>query len=290
MKNLGFFLIYLFTSISAQSQSVGIGTTSPNTSAILDVYSTSKGFLPPRVTFQQRNLIPNPTAGLIVWCTDCYEMQVYNGFLWKNMGGQAASGISYPNIKVCNDTWMLRNLAVRNFRNGDTIPVVTNNALWSSLTTPAMCWVNNNMNNDTIYGPLYNWYAATDPRGIAPEGWHISSLDEWKRAAECVGGVPIAAVKMRDTSNLWNFNLPPFVGVRADNASGFTGLPGGFRWGNEVYPGVFEGPGTDGGFWWTTDDFALSKAFGRHLPFDGAMMLPWDRDKRSGFSIRCVKD
>jgi uncharacterized protein (TIGR02145 family) len=288
MKKIVFLSIVILFANICGAQNVGIGTLTPQTSAVLDVHSTNKGFLPPRLTLAQRNAIQNPVAGLTIWCTDCNEMQVYNGLLWKNMSGHAASGINFPIIKLCNDTWMLKNLTVRNFRNGDTIPVVTNPAIWSTLTTPAMCWANNNLNNDTVYGPLYNWYAVTDPRGIAPEGWHVSTLEEWKRAAECVGGVPIAAVKMRDTSDLWNYNLP--LPIFADNASGFTGLPGGFRWGNEVFPGAFEGPGTDGGFWWTTDELTASKAYARHLAYDGAMMLPWDRDKRSGFSIRCVKD
>ena len=50
---------------------VGIGTTSPNASAQLDVSSTSKGFLPPRMTASQRQAIANPAAGLMIWCTNC---------------------------------------------------------------------------------------------------------------------------------------------------------------------------------------------------------------------------
>ena len=50
---------------------VGIGTATPVSSAKLDVTSTSKGFLPPRMTRLQRNAIVSPVAGLIVWCTDC---------------------------------------------------------------------------------------------------------------------------------------------------------------------------------------------------------------------------
>lgn len=288
MKKNALTILFIGIILHSFSQGVGIGTIAPHSSAALDISSASQGFLPPRITLAQRNAMTNPSAGLVIWCSDCNEMQVYNGSLWKNMSGHAASGISYPYIKICNDTWMLKNLAVRSFRNGDTIPIVTDVATWISLTTPAMCWSNNNSNYDTIYGPLYNWYAATDPRGIAPEGWHVASLEEWNRAAECVGGIPVASIKMRDTSDLW-YPFLPFP-VPADNASGFTGLPGGLRWGNEVYPGLYEGPGTDGGFWWTTNELTVNKAYAKHLPYDGAMMLPWDRDKRSGFSIRCVKD
>jgi hypothetical protein len=76
---------------------VGVGTTSPNASAILDVSSTSKGFLPPRLTFMQRQTISAPAQGLVIYCTDCGthgELQVYNGSVWTNMvGGSHSVGI-----------------------------------------------------------------------------------------------------------------------------------------------------------------------------------------------------
>jgi hypothetical protein len=73
------------------SGNVGIATTSPNASAALDVSSTTKGFLPPRMTLVQRNAITNPAQGLVVYCTDCSELQVYNGSFWANMTGSPAA-------------------------------------------------------------------------------------------------------------------------------------------------------------------------------------------------------
>ena len=64
---------------------VGIGVASAHASAQLDVTSTNKGFLPPRLTNTQKNAIPSPAAGLIVWCSNCGtsgELQVYNGTKW----------------------------------------------------------------------------------------------------------------------------------------------------------------------------------------------------------------
>lgn len=74
---------------------VGIGTITPVSSAELDVTSTTKGFLVPRMTRAQRITIASPVAGLQVWCTDCGnsgEMQVYNGTTWTNMCSGTASG------------------------------------------------------------------------------------------------------------------------------------------------------------------------------------------------------
>jgi hypothetical protein len=83
----------LFVSIYAYSQ-VGIGVTTPANSAMLEVSSTTKGLLPPRMAGADRNNISNPATGLMIWCTDCGtkgEMQVYNGTAWTNMTGGATS-------------------------------------------------------------------------------------------------------------------------------------------------------------------------------------------------------
>jgi uncharacterized protein (TIGR02145 family) len=287
MKIISFIILTYSLFNAAFGQNVGIGTVTPHNSAKLEVASATQGFLPPRMTYAQREAIIDPARGLVIWCTDCNEMQVFNGYLWKNMSGHAASGISVPTVKICNEVWMLKNLAVRTYRNGDSIPVVTDPAVWSNLTTGAMCWYSNNYGYDSIFGPLYNWYAVNDSRGLAPEGWHVASNEEWLATADCVGGDSIAAVKLRDTtSSLWNFNLPPFIAVYADNSSGFTGLPGGQRW----VDGVFESLSTDGGFWWTSTGISINKAHAKVLPFDGAMMLNYEIFKTYGYSVRCIKD
>lgn len=80
---------------------VGIGTTSPHSSAAIEISSTSQGFLPPRMTYTQRNSIISPAAGLQVWCNNCGpngEMQVFNGTSWTNMIGGTASPPPPPGI------------------------------------------------------------------------------------------------------------------------------------------------------------------------------------------------
>ena len=83
--------------LGVHAQSVGINATgdAPNSKAILDLSSTSKGFLPPRMTFLEKAAITSPPAGLMIWCTNCGtygELQVYNGTIWTNLTGGAASG------------------------------------------------------------------------------------------------------------------------------------------------------------------------------------------------------
>ena len=80
--------------ININHAQVGLGTTSPHASAALDITSTNKGLLPPRMTYVQKNAIELPAAGLIVWCTDCGssgELQVFNGMEWTNSNGDTAS-------------------------------------------------------------------------------------------------------------------------------------------------------------------------------------------------------
>ncbi len=96
---------FLFTSLlfltSITNAQVGIGTNSPNSSSVLDLSSTNKGFLPPRETSAERNAIASPIAGLTIWCTDCGpsgEMQVYNGICWTNMVGGPRNDIAIGDL------------------------------------------------------------------------------------------------------------------------------------------------------------------------------------------------
>jgi hypothetical protein len=92
-KLLFLFLSFTLANIFTYSQ-VGIGTSTPVSSAQLEVYSNSKGFLPPRLTQQERNSISSPVAGLVLWCSNCGtygELQVYNGVTWVTAIGGVAS-------------------------------------------------------------------------------------------------------------------------------------------------------------------------------------------------------
>ncbi|MEY4521437.1 MAG: hypothetical protein RIT10_622 [Bacteroidota bacterium] len=80
----------LFTSVSMAQ--VGIGTNTPAPSAQLDVTSTEKGFLPPRMTSAQRDLIATPATGLLIFQTDnTVGFYYYDGAAWVAFGG-AGSG------------------------------------------------------------------------------------------------------------------------------------------------------------------------------------------------------
>jgi hypothetical protein len=94
MKELIIIVVATLFSVASMAQNVGVGTDSPVPSAKLEVRSTDKGFLPPRMTAAQRDSIVGPVAGLMLYCTNCGsngEIQFYNGNSWRNMVGAAAA-------------------------------------------------------------------------------------------------------------------------------------------------------------------------------------------------------
>ena len=83
MKKL-LILFAIFTTVAATAQSVGINAdgSAANASAMLDIKSTTQGFLPPRMTTTQRDAIAGPATGLTIYNTTIKAFQVYNGTVW----------------------------------------------------------------------------------------------------------------------------------------------------------------------------------------------------------------
>ncbi|MGB3154936.1 MAG: hypothetical protein WBB06_10060, partial [Chitinophagaceae bacterium] len=82
MKKKLLLLLFLTVTVIANAQNVGIGTTSPNTSALLDVSSTAKGFLPPRMTTAQRDAIATPSQGLMIFNTTTQSLEIFTAYGW----------------------------------------------------------------------------------------------------------------------------------------------------------------------------------------------------------------
>lgn len=89
------------------------------------------------------------------------------------------SSIKYGSeVRIGSQVWTTTNLNVVTFRNGDTIPEAKSEKDWETAgynKQPAWCYNENNAGYGVKYGKLYNWYAVNDPRGLAPNGWHIPS-------------------------------------------------------------------------------------------------------------------
>jgi len=166
-------------------------------------------------------------------------------------------GNVYKTIQIGTQTWMAENLKTTKYRNGDPITYLTDYATWNILNLGAYFWFNNDITNKGTYGALYNWYAATDSRNIAPAGWHVPTYDELTTLINYLGGT-LAAGKIKETgTNHWP---SPNTGT---NETGFTALPGGIRDGNS-FIGIEQT-----GYWWTTSGNPFSYVWDLYISFSG---------------------
>jgi uncharacterized protein (TIGR02145 family) len=283
-KSCCFFIALLFISI-AQAQNVGIGTPTPAASAQLDVSSTTKGFLLPRLTTAQRTAIATPTDGLLVYQTDTpVGFYFFKVGVWTRLSETPTSigGGATPVQTICCQSWMTKNLDIDCYRNGDPIPKVTDPTAWAALTTGAYCYYNNDSATyAATYGKLYNWYAVNDPRGLAPEGWHIPTDFDWTTLENCLGGSTVAGGLMKEIGTThWT---TPNTG--ATNISGFVGLPGG----NRFFDGTFLNVGNYGN-WWSSTENDPAASWIRYLGYFLGNTTRGNYAKKDGFSVRCLRD
>jgi len=195
-------------------------------------------------------------------------------------------GNVYNTLQIGTQTWMVEDLKVTHYRNGDPITNVTDSLAWLDLTTGAYCWYRNVVNYKDTYGALYNWYAVTDTRNIAPTGWHIPTDPEWTILITYLGGENIAGGKMKEVGlSHW---IEPNIG--AENSSGFTALPGGYRFYNF---GQYSHRG-DYSVWWSSSTSDSNndpdRALSRDINTNNANALRSYYRKVTGFSVRCIRD
>jgi len=282
------------------SQSIGINTTNsaPDPSAAVDVNFTDKGFLPPRMSEAQRNAIPSPVAGLMVWCSNCGangEAQVYNGTTWTNLLGATAATF------VCGTS----SITVTHM--AGTVAPVDKTVTYGTVTNipgePTKCWITKNLgatnqatavddateeaagwywqfnlkqgykHKDGLRTPNTvwissisensDWVAANDPCAIElGGGWRLPTSTEWEHI-DATGG--------------WtNWNGPFASGLKLNGA--------GYIYHND---GTLSYPGGTGGYWSSTQ-YDASNAW--HLGYDPSVSSMFNLSKADGFTARCIKD
>lgn len=188
-------------------------------------------------------------------------------------------------VTIGKQIWTNKNLDLSTYRNGDIIPQVTDAKIFADLTTGAWCYYNNDSTNYSKYGKLYNWYAITDVRGLAPKGWHIPSATEWETLATFLRGAGVAGGQMKESGTL-NWSKP---NTDATNTSGFSGLPGGRKGYNN-----FSDEGYIGYFWsssiWCGNGWCIGP-ISRSLNYsDGSLSQSSSPAMYLAFSVRCIKD
>jgi uncharacterized protein (TIGR02145 family) len=301
MKQLFTLLAAVLFTASSYAQ-VGIGTTTPEASAALDITSTTKGLLPPRVTEAQRDAISTAAAGLIVYCTDCGangELQFYNGTSWVNMeGGTATAGPPIPSVvSTTGKTWMDRNLGATQVATSST--------------------------DAASYGDLYQWGRATDghekristvvagpvasgseganfiTNGTAPSDW-LSTQDDtrWNSGTE--------AAPVKVTANdpcPTGFRVPTETELEAERNNGGTGFWGGSLQNNAAGAfasvlklpvagyrlttvGTRQGEGSYGRYWSST----VNGTYARRVQINSSNANVNSNGRAGGCPVRCIKE
>jgi len=200
----------------------------------------------------------------------------------------------YPYVKIGNQSWLVKNLNTDSFMNGDLISEAKSDKDWDNAgrkDIPAWCYFDNSPDNGEKYGKLYNFHAVNDPRGIAPDGWHVPSDYEWKVLEMELGMSISEAAKLHDRGTNQGTQLkdpgdPTWeLSTTQIDYSGFNALASGGRfcytssdfWGGKA------------AFFWTSTETPSGGAWAR-----GLHALPYvnrcDDPKGYGMSIRLIKD
>jgi uncharacterized protein (TIGR02145 family) len=280
----------LFGCIAKAQVSINTDGSQPDNSAMLDVKSTTKGLLIPRMTTSQRNEISSPLAGLLIFNTTTQSINFFNGSYWVNMDGTPADiwkcgqpindsrdNKTYNTVMIGNQCWMAQNLNIGTKIDGSANQ--TNNNMIEKY-----CYNNQESKCDN-YGGLYQWdemmqYITTEGvRGICPEGWHLPTYSEWTTLTTFLGGLSVAGVKMKSFSG-W------FQNGNGTNSSGFTALPGGSR---NYENGSFNGI-TYYAVFWSSSQLDIYLSWSRYLLYDSEVVTVGNDMKASGESVRCIKD
>lgn len=204
----------------------------------------------------------------------------------------------YAVVQIGTQLWMQENLKATHYRDGSAIPNIADSATWGSLSSGAYCNFHNDTAEGEYYGRLYNFYAVSDSRNIAPVGWHVASNAEWNvmekyldptvdtAATTWMGrGTVIGRILKEGCNTRWAY-LSSTSGL---NSAGFTGLCTNFR-NNTGAWSLAPNNDHDDSFW-TSTSYSATTAWGTSLRwcYGDIYVIPL-LNKRAGQSVRCIKD
>jgi hypothetical protein len=216
---------------------------------------------------KKENLILSVVLITAIIVTSCGE-SVSKKNATSNNKTSSNESVVYKEVTIGKQVWMVENLNIDKFRNGDLIPQAKTNEEWKKAgknKQPAWCYYDNNQKNGAKYGKLYNWYAVNDSRDMAPKDWHIPSDAEWTEIQK-----QLLDIK---NSKIGLFN----------KYSGFRLSQGKFN-SIDYYAG-----------WWSTTEGNEYYALGRRTFGNSNKLGDLNDDvdyggKNLGLSVRCVRD
>ena len=304
LLSLIFFLAIFHLNVNSQGVSINEDGSDPDPTAILDLQSTDKGLLVPRLAYNQITDIQNPANGLIVFNTTDNKYYAYleGENAWKEIAYGTSTmtpfecgnpltdprdGQSYATVDINGQCWMAENLNIGTHNGGYQ---------YNDGQITKSCMYNNPNYCDT-HGGLYqwnemmNWITTEGAQGICPDGWHIPTdyeiyqmenyLDPsvnnpnqtyWR--GNIVGG------SMKETG--YSHWAGPNTG--ATNASGLTIFGGGYRsYSGSYYSYMYAAT------LWSSTQYG-SNAYYRELSYTQARVYRNQLTKNFFFSVRCIKE
>ena len=188
-----------------------------------------------------------------------------------------ADGNYYATVKIGSQIWMAENLKTTKYNDNVSIPNVTDNATWSTLSTGAYCDYNNTPANSAIYGKLYNWHTVNTGK-LAPIGWQMPNNNDWT--------ILYDFLDRKDAANKMRTKL-----AGGTNSSGFSILPAGYRY---HHTGNFSGINVADTWmtFWSAEAFdnTSSWGLGTSLSNGESSAVKSILFKESGYPIRCIKN
>ncbi len=297
-----FIVLFLFSSSLLFSQvAINNDGSPPDGSAMLDVKSSGKVLLTPRMTTSQMLAISNPAAGLLVYNTSLNIICCFNGTSWDIVTHQARQGCgmisyggqTYHTVIIGLQCWMAENLNIGTMINGSQDQA--DNGI-----VEKYCY-NNDPANCEVYGGLYQWNELmnyTPPgksnpagiQGICPAGWHVPSdaefcqmetyLDATVNCGNSGSLGTTAGGKLKET-DISHWTTP---NTGATNRSGFTALPGGRLSGGSFFNS------TNFAFFWSASESSAGKGWHHDMTYNKAEVNRSGINETNGYSARCCKD
>ncbi|MET3502635.1 uncharacterized protein (TIGR02145 family) [Mucilaginibacter rubeus] len=191
-------------------------------------------------------------------------------------------GNMYRTVRIGTQVWMAENLKVKSYNDGTPIRGIETDNAWKSATVGAVCDYNNDPGLGRVYGKLYNWYAITDPRKLAPKGYHIPTQAEWQTLYDYIGGTETDGGALQETGGQHWTNAKA-----ATNSTLFTALAAGgrdFIYTNQSFTSLLQGA-----YWWSVTPGDATTAWFVELYSSAHIELRKD-PKYYGYSVRCIKD